>query len=190
MHPFLRPLFHATVNTRSFSERPAPQTAIWFPHCPNAAKCCRIHTWSYRVLRQRAYQVAVALRAAGHGQGCRVAIIGAMTPEAVAAYLAVVLVGGAVVSVADSFSPEEMSVRLKVAQATLIIVQVCHILDREDALLLQPAAMACCWKCTNTWTVLPNSALGRDTLPNLVEWSAAPGCLSMVHFLDHCFGSQ
>eukprot|EP00892_Ulva_mutabilis_P005710 jgi/Ulvmu1/3510/UM162_0017.1 len=89
----------------------------------SASAPSRIQTWTYRVLKQRAYQVAVALRAAGHGPGCRVAIIGAMTPDAVATYLAVVLVGGAVVSVADSFSPEEMYVRLKVAQATLIIVQ-------------------------------------------------------------------
>lgn len=76
------------------------------------------------MLRLRAHEVAVALRAAGHGRGARVAIIGSMTPEAVAAYLAVVLVGGAVVSVADSFSPEEMAVRLRVAAATLVIVQV------------------------------------------------------------------
>lgn len=85
-----------------------------------------MHTWTYRVLKHRAHEIAVALRAAGHGPGSRVAVIGSMTPEAVATYLAVVLVGGAVVSVADSFSPEEMTVRLNIAEATLIIVQVRH----------------------------------------------------------------
>lgn len=92
------------------------------------------------MLRLRSHEVAVALRASGHGRGSRVAIIGGMTPEAVATYLAVVLVGGAVVSVADSFSPEEMAVRLRVAEATLVVVQVrgrprdaCDACDACDA---------------------------------------------------------
>ena len=57
------------------------------------------------------------------------AIIEIMTPEAGVTCLAAVLVGRAVVSVADSFSHEDMAVRLRAAKATLIIVQVCNELD-------------------------------------------------------------
>ena len=52
------------------------------------------------------------------------AIIGDMTPHAIACYLAVVLVGGAAVSVAPSFSAEEIAARLALAQTSLVITQV------------------------------------------------------------------
>lgn len=76
------------------------------------------------MLWHKARQTAVALRAHGQAEGCRVAIIGDMTPHAIACYLAVVLVGGAVVSVAPSFSAEEILSRLSLAKTSLVITQV------------------------------------------------------------------
>ena len=64
------------------------------------------------------------LHAQGLGVGSRIAIIMPMTPVAVALYLAVVYVGGAVVSVAESFSSAEMEARLRVGRTTLVFVQV------------------------------------------------------------------
>jgi acyl-coenzyme A synthetase/AMP-(fatty) acid ligase len=60
----------------------------------------------------------------GCASGSRVAIIGSMGPDAVATYLAVVWLGAAVVSVAESFSAEETRQRLQLAATTLVIVQV------------------------------------------------------------------
>lgn len=48
-----------------------------------------------------------------------------MTVEAVVAYFGVVLAGCAVVSIADSFAPSEIETRLRIANATAIVTQVC-----------------------------------------------------------------
>ncbi|CAI7868302.1 unnamed protein product [Closterium sp. NIES-53] len=47
-----------------------------------------------------------------------------MTVHSLAAYLGVLLVGAAVVSIADSFSAREMAARLKIAGAKAIVTQV------------------------------------------------------------------
>lgn len=102
---------------------------------------CRVHTWSHRQLQHNAHQVAVSLRAHGQAEGCRVAIIGDMTPQAIACYLAVVLVGGAVVSVAPSFSAEEIASRLTLAQTSLVITQVCANMPGRGAVHLGKRAL-------------------------------------------------
>jgi acetyl-CoA synthetase len=58
------------------------------------------------------------------GEGSRIAIIMPMHATAVALYLAVIYIGAAVVSVAESFSAVEIKARLDVAEASLVIVQV------------------------------------------------------------------
>lgn len=90
-----------------------------------------------------AHEYAVSLRAHGQTEGCRVAIIGDMTPRAIACYLAVVLVGGAVVSVAPSFSAEEIASRLALAQTSLVITQVCTSIDRKHVSQLSAAGHMC-----------------------------------------------
>ena len=64
------------------------------------------------------------------------AIIGDMTPQAIACYLAVVLVAGAAVSVAPSFSAEEIASRLTLAQTSLVITQVCATVPGTGAVQL------------------------------------------------------
>ena len=46
-----------------------------------------------------------------------------MTAESVAIYLAVVMVGGAVIGIADSFARHEIKTRLRVANADAVITQ-------------------------------------------------------------------
>ncbi|MPZ54641.1 MAG: AMP-binding protein, partial [Acidimicrobiia bacterium] len=46
-----------------------------------------------------------------------------MTLEAVVAYLATVAIGGAVVSIADSFAPEEIARRLRISDAEVVVTQ-------------------------------------------------------------------
>ncbi|CAI5469268.1 unnamed protein product [Closterium sp. Yama58-4] len=75
-------------------------------------------------LRQRAAAVAQSLRARGVGPGDPVALALPMTVHSLAAYLGVLLLGAAVVSIADSFSAREIAARLKIAGAKAIVTQV------------------------------------------------------------------
>ena len=58
-----------------------------------------------------------------------------MTPECVVAYLGIVRAGRRVVSIADSFSPEELRKRMDIAEASLVVtsagtVEVGEVLNR------------------------------------------------------------
>ena len=68
-------------------------------------------------------RVANSLRAGGIGRGDAVAVIGPMTSESVAAYLGVIAIGAAVVSIADSFSAEEIAARLRIVGAKLVVTR-------------------------------------------------------------------
>ena len=82
-----------------------------------------IHRVTYGELRRRVDAAAHGLSRLGVGEGTRVAIAMPMTVEAVVAYLAVVALGGAVVSIADSFAPDEIAARLRIAGAGLVVTQ-------------------------------------------------------------------
>jgi acyl-coenzyme A synthetase/AMP-(fatty) acid ligase len=64
----------------------------------------------------------VCLKSTSTGEA--VAIAMPMTVDSVVAYLGIVLAGAVVVSIADSFSPQEMSMRLRISKTRLIITQV------------------------------------------------------------------
>ncbi len=53
----------------------------------------------------------------------KAAIVMPMTPEAVAIYLGIIKAGGCVVSIAESFAVEEISERIKIADAKLVFTQ-------------------------------------------------------------------
>ncbi|CAI5505057.1 unnamed protein product, partial [Closterium sp. Naga37s-1] len=67
--------------------------------------------------------VAQSLQARGVRPGEAIALALPMTVQSVAAYLGVLLIGAAVVSIADSFSAREIAARLKIAGATAIVTQ-------------------------------------------------------------------
>lgn len=66
---------------------------------------------------------ANGLSAIGLRPGDRVAIDMPMTPECVAAYLGIIRAGMVVVSIADSFAPDEIAVRLRIADARAVVTQ-------------------------------------------------------------------
>jgi acetyl-CoA synthetase len=80
-------------------------------------------TVSYGELQSLVNRVANGLVARGIQPGDTVAMIGPMTSATVATYLGVIAMGAAVVSIADSFAPEEIGARLRIADAKLVITQ-------------------------------------------------------------------
>lgn len=80
-------------------------------------------TMTYEELRAAVKKAASGLTNAGFGSGDRIAIAMPMTIESVVAYLAVVAIGGVVVSIADSFAPNEIETRLRVTGVTTVITQ-------------------------------------------------------------------
>lgn len=68
--------------------------------------------------------VAHALDALGLPQGSAIAIDMPMNVDSVIIYLAIVLTGNVVVSIADSFAPSEIATRLRIANAKAIFTQV------------------------------------------------------------------
>lgn len=74
-------------------------------------------------LRSMVARFASGFSTAGYEPGDRIAIAMPMTSEAVAAYLGTIAAGGVVVSIADSFAPDEMEVRLRITQPAAIVTQ-------------------------------------------------------------------
>jgi acetyl-CoA synthetase len=68
-------------------------------------------------------QIANSLRQLGIKKGDSIAIDMPMTLEAVAIYLAGVKAGNPIVTIADSFTPNEIAVRLKIAQPKVVFTQ-------------------------------------------------------------------
>ncbi|HEU4394849.1 MAG TPA: AMP-binding protein, partial [Planctomycetota bacterium] len=80
-----------------------------------------IRRMSLGELRTLAERAAGGFRALGLAPGDAVALYLPMTPECVAAYLGVVLAGMRVVSIADSFPPNELARRLEIGGAKAVV---------------------------------------------------------------------
>ena len=97
---------------------PTDATAIVFQH-PSKP----LERWSYQMLATLTNRVANGLVAMGFQKGDAIAIALPMTAESVAIYLGIIKAGGVVVSIADSFAPAEINLRLQIAQAQAIFTQ-------------------------------------------------------------------
>jgi len=82
-----------------------------------------ISRMTYGELERLTNRVANGLLEAGFGPGDRIAIAMTMTAESVAIYLGIVKAGCVVVSIADSFAPGEIKIRLDIAEAKGIFTQ-------------------------------------------------------------------
>jgi acyl-coenzyme A synthetase/AMP-(fatty) acid ligase len=82
-----------------------------------------IHTITRGELAQQAQHISDALHVWGLKPGDAVGLDMPMVPEAVAAYLGIILGGFVVVSIADSFAAKEIESRLRIAHAKAIITQ-------------------------------------------------------------------
>ncbi|KAI4374501.1 hypothetical protein MLD38_012487 [Melastoma candidum] len=78
---------------------------------------------SLKELRNEVWLVARALRSLGLVEGSAIAIDMPMNVHSVVIYLAIVLSGHIVVSIADSFAPAEIATRLKISGAKAIFTQ-------------------------------------------------------------------
>ena len=76
---------------------------------------------TYGELRRQTNQVSNSIRRAGWKSGDRLAVVLPMTAWSVPIYLGIIQAGCAVVSIADSFAPEEIANRLRIAEAKAVI---------------------------------------------------------------------
>jgi len=86
---------------------------------------------SYRELENTVQQIAGSLIQLKFLPGDAIAIILPMHPLAVAIYLAIIKIGCVVVSIADSFSAEEINTRLKIANTKAIFTQGYILRDKK-----------------------------------------------------------
>ncbi|KAG5522641.1 hypothetical protein RHGRI_034705 [Rhododendron griersonianum] len=75
-------------------------------------------------LRTEVWLVAYALESIGLDKGSAIAIDMPMDVNSVVIYLAIVLAGYVVVSIADSFAPNEIAARLRISKAKAIFTQI------------------------------------------------------------------
>jgi len=97
----------------------APEDAVAIVY----ARAGQLHRMTYGQLRAAVDRFAHGFVAADFGPGDRVAIAMPMTIESVIAYLGVVLAGGVVVSIADSFAPHEITTRLGLTEPVATVTQ-------------------------------------------------------------------
>lgn len=102
--------------SQSCFDAPGEATAIVYGREDGA-----IERLSYAELEERVGRFARALRAGGFRPDDAVALYMPMTPECVIAYLGIVRAGCRVVSVADSFSSDELYGRLEIAGARAVV---------------------------------------------------------------------
>lgn len=81
------------------------------------------HRTTYGELQQLVKCIAHSLNQQGYKAGDAIAIAMPMNHFAVAIYLGIISIGGIVVSIADSFSKEEMATRLQIAKAKALFTQ-------------------------------------------------------------------
>lgn len=106
------------IATSCFLGRPGEQTALI-----RQKEGGKLEHISLQELHERSRKVSRALLDAGFSVGDAIAIDMPMTAEAVYIYLGIVLMGGVVVSIADSFAAPEIQTRLNISQAKGIFCQ-------------------------------------------------------------------
>jgi acetyl-CoA synthetase len=85
---------------------------------------------TYAALNELSNQVANSLIKMGFNKNDNIAIAMPMNPYAIAIYLGIIKMGGVVVSIAESFSAEEIHIRLKITRAKAIFTQ--DIIQRDN----------------------------------------------------------
>jgi len=107
---------NARLNIVESCFQAAPET----PAIVHGSEGGALAVMGYRELRSLANQVASGLRSLDLAPGDAVALFMPMNARAVAIYLGAILAGCVVVSIADSFSAEQVALRLRIGQAKAI----------------------------------------------------------------------
>lgn len=97
---------------------PSNKTAIYYQGEQNELK-----TLTYQQLEQLTNQIANGLNQLGYKKGDTVALVLPFTPECVASYLGIIKAGCIAVSIAESFSSEEIKTRLHITNCKIVITQ-------------------------------------------------------------------
>jgi acyl-coenzyme A synthetase/AMP-(fatty) acid ligase len=110
------PIPSPAADDSTATEKPA---LIFQRHGSNA-----LESWNTATLAQWVNRVASRLAGLfGTSNNCRIAVCLPLTPESVAVYLAIIKAGHTVVSIADSFAPDEIAIRCEIANVTAIFTQ-------------------------------------------------------------------
>jgi acetyl-CoA synthetase len=129
-----------------------------------------VRTWRLGELRSRAYAAAATLSAAGVRPGDAVALVMPMTPSCVAAYLGIVALGAAVVSVAESLTAREVVTRLRVSKA-VVVLTASAVIRGGRALPLYPRVAQAADEVAGGGSDASSPPLPR---PRVFVFSAAP----------------
>lgn len=82
-----------------------------------------LKTLSYEQLEQLTNQVANGLNKLGYKKGDVIALVLPFTPECIASYLGIIKAGCVAISIAESFSSEEIKTRLRITNCNIVITQ-------------------------------------------------------------------
>ncbi|MFQ5651267.1 MAG: AMP-binding protein [bacterium] len=157
---------------------------------------------TYGELERLVNQVANGLREHGFEAGAAIALYMPMTVECVAAYLGIVRSGCVVVSIADSFSPTEVSKRLEIANARGIVTVESYVRAGRTIELYEKVKAA----AAPTAIVIPaagaHSGVSEDLRENDLSWAellsaddgfvslaADPYCVSNILFSSGTTGT-
>jgi acetyl-CoA synthetase len=123
-------------------------------------------------LRDRVGAFMAGFERAGFHVGDRIAIVMPMTVEAVVAYLGTVAAGGVVVSIADSFAPEEIATRLGITEPVAIVTSEKSVRLGKDLPMYRKCVEASSIPC-----IVVESGAGIDLRRGDLPWSgfAEPG---------------
>jgi len=106
---------------------------------------------------------AAGLERAGFSVGDAVGIVMPMNKEAVVAYLGIVASGGVVVSIADSFAPEEIAARIEISNAAAVVTQSGAMRMGRDMRLYE--------KCLEADTPMCIVVSGQDLRAGDIGWN-------------------
>lgn len=134
-------------------------------HAVIYARAGRVNAITIRELRDMVAAFANGFTRAGFSRGDRIAIAMPMTVEAVVAYLGTIAAGGVVVSIADSFAPDEISLRLELTDPVAVVTQ-----DRSMRMGRELLMYAKCVEATDLPCVVVDTGAGLSLREHDVAW--------------------
>lgn len=104
--------------------------------------CGAVKTLSYGELQEQVGKLAAALKALGVGEGDRVGLYLPMIPEMVVSFFACLKLGAIVIPIFSGFGPEPLAVRLKNAEAKVLITADGSLRRGKEVAIKQSADLA------------------------------------------------
>jgi acetyl-CoA synthetase len=136
---------------------------------------------SYAKLKNLSHQVGASLQKKGFKACDAIAIDMPMTYEAVAIYLGAILAGMQVVTIADSFAPEEIKVRLDITGAKLVFTQDVILRAGKTLPLYEKIKQAGDYRCITIQTQKESMLQAGD-----LNWTSFldNSCELAIHYAD------